>query len=400
MAAERRVLVVAGEASGDRHGAGLVRAARALDPDLRFEGVGGRAMEEAGVSLRQDAARMGVVGLAEVLRSLPLHLRTLRELRGILRDRPPSLCVLIDYPDFNLSLARTARAVGVPVLYFVSPQVWAWRRGRIRTIARRVDRMLVLFPFEEALYREAGVPVEFVGHPLADEIPGPADREACRGRLGIEGEGPVVGLLPGSRQSEVERHLEPLLLAAERVSRSRPGAVFLLPVATTLNADSLRERVAARGGPPVRVLEGAFDEVVGACDVAAVASGTATLEVALRRVPLVVFYRTSPLTHSIARWVVRLPHVSLVNLVAEREVAPELIQRDFTPERLAGEIERLLDDDEARREALASLEEVAARLRGEGAYPRAAEILVAMSRGEEAPPTDGRPSTLEEPEGA
>lgn len=400
MAAERHVLIVAGEASGDRHGAGLVRASLARDSGLLFEGVGGRAMADAGVTLHQDAAHMGVVGLVEVLRSLRLHLRTLRQLRRILREGRPSLCVLVDYPDFNLALAKTARQVGVPVLYFVSPQVWAWRRGRIRTIARRVDRMLVLLPFEEELYREAGVPVEFVGHPLADEIPGPADREACRARLGLQPAGPVVGLLPGSRLSEIERHLDPLLEAAARVAGAHPRALFLLPVASTLDAGAVREAVAARGGPPVRVVEESFDEVVGACDVAAVASGTATLEVGLRGVPLVVFYRTSPLTHAIARRVVRLPWVSLVNLVAGREVAPELIQSDFTAERLAGEIERLLGDGDARGKAVAALEEVAARLRGAGAYDRAAEILVAMSRGEEVPPPRAAARTLEEPERA
>lgn len=376
------VLVVAGEASGDRHGAGLVRAVRALDPGLRFSGVGGREMAEAGVTLYQDVARLGVVGLVEVLGCLPVLWRTYRTLKHALHERRPALCLLIDYPDFNLLLARQARRAGVPVLYFVSPQLWAWRRGRIRTIADRVDRMLVLFPFEVDLYREAGVPVEFVGHPLADEVIPPRNRDACRSRLGLVSKGPVVGLLPGSRRSEVARHLAPMLEAAELLGRSHPSVRFVLPVARTLDADDLRERVAARDVRNVLVADGSFDDAVGACDVAAVASGTATLEVGLREIPLVVVYRTSALTHAVARRVVHLPHVGLVNLVAGRQVAPELIQQDFTPERLAATLDHLLRHEESRSRTIADLGEVRRRLRGGGAYARAAEILRDMVRGE------------------
>jgi lipid-A-disaccharide synthase len=388
--------VVAGEASGDRHGAGVVRAASRIDPSLRFRGVGGPAMAEAGVDLVQSASETAVMGLVEVVGHLPAIWRTWRTVTGSLRREPPDLCLLIDFPDFNLRLARRARAAGVPVLYFVSPQVWAWRRGRVRTIAERVDRMLVILPFEQDLYRRAGLPVEFVGHPLADEVQPPDDPRACRRRLGLPEDGPVVGLLPGSRRGELARHLATMLDAADRLLRVHPRTRFVLPLASTLPAAAVREQVAASSAS-VQVVEESLGDAVGACDVAAVASGTATLEVGLRMVPLVVVYRTNPLTHALARRFVRVPHIGLVNLVAEREVAPELVQADFTADRLATLLDRFLADEARRRRAREDLAAVRRRLRGQGAYARAAEVLLEMCR-PDTPCPDGR--VLEEARGA
>jgi lipid-A-disaccharide synthase len=322
---------------------------------------------------------MAVVGLLEVVR----HLRRLRgifdRLLAEVDRRRPRLAVLIDYPDFNLRLARELRRRGVRVVYYVSPQLWAWRRGRIRTVRETAERMLVIFPFEEPLYREAGVPVRFVGHPLVDLVPPPGEPAARAVDLGLDPARPILALLPGSRPGEIGHNLPGLLGAAERLRAVRPELQAVLAAAPSLDLADLRRRVGAR---PIRVVDGRTREVVGAARLALVASGTATVETALLGTPMLVVYRLSPLTYALGRPLVRVPHYAMVNLIAGRRAVPELIQGSFTPERVATQALPLWDEGPARERQLSDLAEVRRRLGGPGASRRAAEsVLEALDAG-------------------
>jgi lipid-A-disaccharide synthase len=367
-------LVVAGEASGDLHGATLARALTTLAPGLRIAGMGGARMAAAGVRLVQRAERVTVVGGTEALGRFPALWTAFRALRRQLRYRRPDVLVLIDFPEFNLRLARAARRRGVPVVYFVAPQLWAWRRGRARAMARDVNRVLAIFPFEVGLYQEAGIPVEFVGHPVLDVLPA-LDRDTARSGLVREGE-TLVGLLPGSRDAEVRRHLPVLLGAARRIISRRPGTRFAVPVASTIDVAGVETAVRA-SGLPIEVLPGEAYRVMAAADLLLVASGTATLEAACYGTPMVVLYRLSSVSYALARLLVRgVSHISLPNIVAGREIVPELIQGRATPDFVAAAALGLLEDDVARAAQCAALLEVRARLGEAGAGLRAARAVL------------------------
>ena len=373
-------MVVAGEASGDLYGGFLVRALREKAPGIRFSGIGGPRMAEEGVSLLADSRDLAVVGLVEVFSHFGAIRKAYRRAAEFLRDKRPDLLVLIDYPDFNLRLAREAQRWGVPVLYLVSPQVWAWRPSRVRQIVERVDRMLVIFPFEEKIYLEAGVPVEFVGHPLLDLLPPPPDRSQPRTRFGLDPGRPVVGLLPGSRKREIRFHLPTMLESGRLLLRRHPQLQFVLPLASTLRRGDL-EPFLSKGSARelgVRILEGEPGEVLSAVDVAVVKSGTATLEAALMGVPMAVVYRTTPVTYLLALLLTRVRHVGLVNIVAGREIAPELVQGNFTPGRVADVLDAFLR--EPARAAAVSREMAALRERlGQpGCFMRAADAVLKM----------------------
>lgn len=366
--------MVAGEASGDLHGATLARALITLAPGLRLAGMGGARMAAAGVRLVQRAERVTVVGGTEALGRLPALWSAFRALRRQLRYRRPRVLVLIDFPEFNLRLARVARRLGVPVVYFVAPQLWAWRPGRVRTMARDVNRVLAIFPFEVGLYQEAGVPVEFVGHPVLDVLPA-LDREAARSGLATEGE-TLVGLLPGSRDAEMRRHLPVLLGAAHRIAARRPRTRFALPVAPTIAVAGVAAAVRA-SGLPIEVLPGEAYRVMAAADVLLVASGTATLEAACYGTPMVVLYRLSAVSHALARRLVRgVSHIGLPNIVAGREIVREFVQGQATPDAVAGAALELLEDDVARAAQRAALLEVRVRLGEAGAGLRAAHAVL------------------------
>jgi lipid-A-disaccharide synthase len=368
------VLVVAGEASGDLHGATLARALTTLAPGLRLAGMGGARMAAAGVRLVQRAERVAVVGGTEALGRIPALWAAFRALRHHLRSRRPGVLVLIDFPEFNLHLARAARRLGVPVVYFVAPQLWAWRPGRVRAMARDVTRVLAIFPFEVGLYQEAGVPVEFVGHPVLDVLPA-VTRETARSGLAATGD-TLIGLLPGSRAAEVRRHLPVLLGAAARIAARRPRVRFAVPVASTITAADLEASVRA-AGLPIEVLPREAYRVMAAADLLLVASGTATLEAACYGTPMVVLYRLSALSYAVARQLVRgVSHISLPNIVAGREIVPELIQGQATPDAVAGAALGLLEDDVARGAQRAGLLEVRARLGEAGAGLRAARAVL------------------------
>jgi len=373
----KRVFIIAGEASGDVHGANLVKAMAAADPSLSFRGVGGRELREAGVQLLWDAAEVAVVGLLEVARHLLTIARAFRLAINTLRIWQPHLLILIDYPDFNLLVARKAKQLGIPVMYYISPQVWAWRSGRVKTIRRCVDRMVVLFPFEETLYREAGVPVSFVGHPFLDAVT-VRDREQLGRRLGVSlGGRPLVGLLPGSRQNEVRALLPIMLEAAASLVRRMPHAHFLLPLASTIRADQVRPLLQGRD-LPLTVMEGRTHEAIQACELIVAASGSVTLEAAILGTPLVVVYKVHRLSYEVGRRLIRVKHIGLVNLVAGETVAPELIQEQVTAEGVVKEVMGILEDPGRQGWIRSRLEEVRRRLGSPGASFRAAEIALSL----------------------
>jgi lipid-A-disaccharide synthase len=373
-----RLLVSSGEPSGELYAAQLVQHLRALEPGLEVFGLGGDRLRAEGATLVAHIRDLAVVGLYEVLKHL-------RHLRGVFRrvldevDRdPPRAAVLVDYPDFNLRLARELHRRGIPVVYFVSPQIWAWRKGRIRGIRETVAKMLVIFPFEEALYRDAGVPVTFVGHPLVDLV-GPVEGRAdfLRG-LGVSPGQDVVAVLPGSRPQEIAHNLPGLAGAVALLHARRPDLQFLLPVAPSIDAAQLAP---ALRGLPVRLVADGARPVLAACRAAIVASGTATVEAALLGAPMVVVYRLSALTHFLGRRLIQVPHVAMVNLIAGRRAVPELIQGDFTPERVADEVMAILPDGPRRAAMLQDLEEVRTRLGPGGASRQAAGEVYAFLQG-------------------
>ena len=371
-----RILLSAGEASGDRLGAGLARALRARRPDVELLGMGGDEMADAGVRLVEHASRVAVVGIVEVLAHLPALRAAMRRLLEAIDRERPDLIVPVDFPDFNLRLAARARSRGVPVVYFVSPQVWAWRRGRVRRIRELVRRMLVLFPFEAAFYETEGVPVTLVGHPIVESAADGPPREEILRRLGLDPDRRVVGLLPGSRRGEVARLLPPMLGAARLLDATGPPIQFLIPRAQTVPPGQVESLVRELGPREIRVHAGDYPSVLRACDAAAVASGTATLDAALAGLPMVVVYRMTPLTYLVGRRLVRVDHVALANLVAGRRVVPELIQGACTKERIAAELRLFLDDPGRAAEVRRGLTDVRRLLGAPGAYDRAADAVL------------------------
>ncbi|NOK06455.1 MULTISPECIES: lipid-A-disaccharide synthase [Myxococcus] len=372
-----RILVVAGEASGDTHAAELVAALRARRPDLTFFGMGGARLAAQGVELLFDAREVSVMGITEVLPRIPRILQILKGLAEAAAERKPDVAILVDIPDFNLRLAKKLKALGIPVAYYVSPMIWAWRRGRVRTIKRLVDRMLCILPFEEDFYREAGVSARYVGSPVVEQVPSPDTATAFRERLGLAKDAPTLALLPGSRMSEIRRLLPDMVGAAKRLSAERPGLQVVVPLAPTIDREEITSRFEGSGVTPILV-EGRAPEVVGASDAAVVASGTAVLEAGLMQRPLVVVYRVSLITYWVGRLMLKVAFVSLINLLAGRRVVPELLQGEMTPERIAEEVRRVWIPGAPREEMLQGLAEMRGRLGETGAATRAAESVLEL----------------------
>lgn len=381
-----RVMIVAGEASGDLHGGALARALLEKNSSLQLIGFGGDAMRQAGVNVLFDIERLAVVGLFEVLLHLKTHIQAYRYACHLLRQKV-DLLVLIDYPDFNLRLAKLAKQLGIPVVYYVSPQIWAWRSGRIKTIAERIDQMLVILPFEKEMYASENIPCEFVGHPLLDEVnqrrmpfsAGSPIEEASlkKAYLAEKGLDPLaitVGLLPGSRKREILSHLPVMLQGMALLEKEFPGLQVLIPVASSLPHGLIEELV--RSSPlPVRCVEGEVYEVMRASQAIVVVSGTATLQGALAGTPMVVIYKLSWVTYQVASRLIRVKSVGLANIVAEKPFIPELIQNDVTPDNIAKEIGRLLKDEVEYEKMRQGLKEVASRLGTAGASERAASVI-------------------------
>ena len=371
------VMVVAGEASGDRHAADLVQALRARDPSLRFFGMGGSHLEAAGVERLFDARDVSVMGITEVIPRLPRILTILRALGRAAEERRPAVAILVDIPDFNLRLAKKLRRLGIPVAYYISPMIWAWRRGRVHTIAKRVDRMLCILPFEEAFYRDAGVKARYVGSPVLEQLPAPASPEAFRDQLGLDPKRPTLALLPGSRESELQRLLPSMVETARGLAADEPSLQVVVPVAPTLRGEDIRAGFAGSGIEPV-LIEGHAPEAVGASDVAVVASGTAVLEAGLMQRPMVVIYKVSWLTGLIGRLLLKVAHVALVNLLAGRRLVPELLQHDASSPRILAEVRRVWRPGPEREEMINGLSGVREALGPSGAAGRAADEILQL----------------------
>ncbi len=372
--ASLKIFISAGEASGDALGASLIRALRPRTGEIDLFGMGGAAMEAEGFRKLKDAGEVGVVGLVEVIRHLPRLFRLKAELAAIALEAKPDLAVLIDVPDFNLRLAQVLRRAGIPVVFYVGPSVWAWRRGRVRTFRNAIDRLLVLFPFETRVWSEAGVDAICVGHPLLDQVP-PIEEDLSGGPASK-----TIALLPGSRRSEIDRHLPVMLDAAAQLAARGLLDGCVLPIAPGVDVASLRARIAAHPfGARIRTIEGdaaARRHAVAVSRLAIVASGTATLETALLGRPQIIVYRVHAITFWIAKWMTKLRHLGLPNIIAGRQVAPELLQDDLTPENLAAQAEVLLVEGEARDRAIAATREVRALLGEAGAAERAAAAVM------------------------
>ena len=372
-------IIVAGERSGDVYGSELALALRKRLPDLEIFGCGGEAMRRDGVDTVVDAHGLTMIGITEVIGGLPRAYRALHTLLAEVDKRRPRLAVLIDFPDFNLRLAKQLKKRGIRVVYFVSPQVWAWRKGRLRTLKGRIDKMLCIFPFEEAIYRHAGIPVEYVGHPLVDLVRPRLTREQFLGQTRLEPAVATVALLPGSREKEASSILPTMLEAAHRLSLTHK-VQFVVAVAPTLDARWLENALLKRyaGKATVRTVTHATYDVLEHCDVAIVASGTATLEAALCGRPMVVVYHVSLLTWLLGSALINVPFYCMVNILAGKAVVPELIQSNFTAGKVASQVEYLLDHLQAREEMGRELRTLKGHLGPGGSIGRAADAVLTV----------------------
>jgi lipid-A-disaccharide synthase len=360
----RKVVFVAGEASGDLHAAGVASSLRRIRPDLDLAAVGGPRLAEQGVELIHRDNQLGVMGFLEVLKHVPRHFLLLRRLRAMLESGEVAVLVLIDYPGFNMKVAAAAKSAGVPVLYYVTPQVWAWGAGRLPKLARLITKAAVILPFEEPLLRGYGIDATFVGHPLLDRSVNMPTRQEAREALGLDQNARVLALFPGSRQQEIDRHIDDFVAAAKELQRRVPGLEVIVSVAPTVALDSAR--------CPFRLVHSASLTVLRAADAGLCKSGTTTLEASIADCPLIVAYRTGRISFALARRLVKVPNIGLVNVVAGREVAREFIQDDIVPAKMADALAKLLVDGPERRAVLAGLAEVRSKLGTPGAANRVA----------------------------
>jgi lipid-A-disaccharide synthase len=374
-----RVMISCGEPSGDLYAGALAAEILRKRPSTEVVGFGGDRLEAAGARLVQNFSGLSVTGLLEVVRLLPQTYGTYRRLVADADATRPDVFVAVDFPDFNFILARALKKRGIPIVYYISPQLWAWRSGRMTTMKRLVDRVLVIFPFEEQIYRDAGVPVEWVGHPLFDVAPQPAARDTFLRRAGLVPDRPVLALLPGSRANELRAILPDLVAAAALIRQQVPDAQFILARAPHLRDELLAPILDRTPTHGIVVVDGCADDVLAAADAAVVASGTITVQAALHGCPMVVVYRLSPMTYRLGKPFVRVQTYAMPNLVAGRAVVRELIQDDFTPAAVAVEAARLLTDPHYAERMRSDLREVAAKLGSRGASSRAADAVIAVA---------------------
>lgn len=376
-------MIIAGEASGDLHGAKLVRAMQKVRPELTFCGMGGKELLAAGVDILFDAKKIAVVGLAEVISHLPDILTAQKILRKTIKKEHPELLIIIDFPDFNLMLAKFAKKLGIPVFYYISPQVWAWRPGRVKTIAQRVDRVGVILPFEEEFFRSRGLIADYVGHPLLDSVKITKNRRKFCKEQTIDPESLCIGLLPGSRKKEIVSLLPILLKSAQRVQKQKQQKmVFLIPLASTISESEIRENGLDKFGSnlDIRIITENRYDMMAACDAAVVVSGTVTLELALLDTPMVVIYKVSPGTYRMGKLLINkdLKYFSLVNLIGGKEIVPELFQDEVNPERIETELSAILLDQQKRSIMLQGLKDVRDKMGKAGASEKAAELALGL----------------------
>ena len=374
----KKICIVAGEESGEKYGAMLVRALRDRILDAEFSGMGGDEMRSAGVHLINEIGKLTVVGFFEVLSNFGAVYKAFGRLKEHIKRDRPDLLILIDFPDFNIRLAQYAGTQGVKILYFISPQVWAWRKKRVRTIARLVDKMIVIFPFEADFYKRHGIEAHFVGHPLMDMITVRNDKKEMRRKLGVPDGYRFIGLLPGSRNSEVGRILPVLLRAARLLCQTHEKLRFVLPVAQNIER-RLVDRLAGQFHDlDLIISHDDYYDIMNALDLAIVASGTATVELALLGKPMVVVYRLNALTYLLAKQLVKIEHVAMVNLIAGKKIVPELIQGDCNAREICSQAGSFLDDDAKMAEAVSELSAIRDKLGEKGMFRKAADIIGAM----------------------
>lgn len=365
------------------YGAMLAREISALDLNMGFIGMGGPGMRAAGVETVVDANEMAVVGLVEVVAHFPVIVKAFNTLKNILLSDPPDLLILIDYPDFNLRLAKVAKRAGVKVLHFISPQVWAWRAGRVKKIGRVIDHMAVLFSFEVPYYERENVPVTFVGHPLLDMVRPTMAKGEAMARFGLVEGRKVIGLFPGSRRSEI-KSLLPVILDAARLLKDRhPEVQFVLPLASSLKREQLQSAIDA-SGLEISVVANATHDVIQVCDAIITVSGTVTMEIAILGVPMVIIYKVSPFTYAVGKRLIKVDHIGICNIVAGDRVVRELIQHDAEPEKISAEIAAILEDAEYSSRIRSDLAAIPAKLGDGGALRRVAQLALSLINEKEA----------------
>jgi len=389
----KKIFIVAGDPSGDLHGANLVNALKEISSQIEIYGLGGERMEKAGVRLLDKLTELAIVGFSEAIINILALRRIYRKAEEFLRNEKPDIIVLIDYPGFNLRLAGLAKRLKIPLIYYIGPQIWAWRRGRIKDIAELVNKMLVIFPFEEETYRKAGVDVSFVGHPLLDTIqPTKSKEEVCR-KYGLDPNSPIIGLMPGSRKQEIERLLSVMLEASRKIAKNRK-AQFVLPLASNIPMNYIKERITEfekdrlnrtklyksqkeeESPLPVLVVRDEDYNIRRTLTLALVASGTATLENACLGIPMIIIYKVSLFSYLLARLLIRIPIIGLANIVAGKRVVPEFIQRKARPKEIAKVVCHWLSNPGIMKEIKKELEKVKERLGTPGASKRAAKIIL------------------------
>lgn len=373
-------MIIAGEASGDLHAAKLVREVNQKSNDITFYGIGGNNMSEAGVETLIDSAELAVVGLFEVLAHWNTISGALKKMQHLLRTDPPDLLVLTDYPDFNLRLAKTAKECGVKVLYYISPQVWAWRQKRVFKIRRLVDMMAVVFPFEETFYKKYDVPVRFVGHPLVDEIHVSADQNTLREEFLLDNEKPVIGLFPGSRHSEIKRLLPIIVESAKKIIKDKPESQFVIPVASTLKEEDILpyfEEIDL----DMRIISHRSHDVIQVCDAIITVSGTVTLEIALLQKPMVVINKISRFSYLFVSRMLKINQVALCNIVANKRIVPELIQNDAQADKIANTLCELIDNKKLQTTMISELGNIKEKLSDDKLKTDLSTLLIDMLDG-------------------
>lgn len=376
----KRVMIIAGEASGDLHAAKLVREVNQKSNDITFYGIGGKNMSEAGVETLIDSAELAVVGLFEVLAHWNTISGALKKMQHLLRTDPPDLLVLTDYPDFNLRLAKTAKECGVKVLYYISPQVWAWRQKRVFKIRSLVDMMAVVFPFEDTFYKKYDVPVRFVGHPLVDEIHVSADQNTLRDEFLLDNEKPVIGLFPGSRHSEIKRLLPIIVESVKQIIKDKPESQFVIPVASTLKEEDILpyfEEIDL----DMRIISHRSHDVIQVCDAIITVSGTVTLEIALLQKPMVVINKISRFSYLFVSRMLKINHVALCNIVANKRIVPELIQNDAQADKIANTLCELIDNKKLQTTMISELGDIKEKLSDDKLKTDLSTLLIDMLEG-------------------
>lgn len=370
-------MILAGEASGDAHAAEFVEEIRQIRPDIRLTGMGTTLMKKAGVDVFFDSASIAVVGLIEVLRHWGDIKKAMNIVKTSLEETKPDLLILVDYPEFNLKMARHAKSLGIKVLFYISPQVWAWRPKRIHKIGRSIDHMAVLFKFEKAFYEKANIPVSFVGHPLVDKVKPNIDSKQARESLGLDQSDVVVGLFPGSRKSEILRLLPLMLETAQLMGQRNPALKFILPVASTVNYDSLQQQC-EQSGIDIQLTQDDIYDLIPCCNAIVSCSGTVTLEIALLNAPMCLVYKISWLSYQIMSRLIMIPHIGLANIVANKLIVKELLQDDASSQNIATELFQLLEDEAYRARVISDLSKVRENLGAGGGAEKMAKLALSF----------------------